>query len=63
MKVSKINAKKIYDYFQIYRMYLQDNLLDDDSSSLSVEDLVEFIEEYMAPEDLEKYKETLYGHN
>ena len=63
MKVSKINAKKIYDYFQIYRMYLQDNLLDDDSSSLSVEGLIEFIEEYMAPEDLEEYKELLYGHN
>lgn len=63
MKASKINAKKIYDYFQIYRMYLQDNLLDDDSSSLSVEDLIEFIEEYISPEDLEEYKELLYGHN
>jgi hypothetical protein len=48
-------AKKIVMYFHIYKMYLQENSLDDDSNSISVPDLISFVEDEVDKEDQDRY--------
>ena len=44
IKSKQLNARLIARYFEVYKMYLQDNGLDDDSNSISVKDLIDFVE-------------------
>jgi hypothetical protein len=46
-------AKVIVRYFDLYRQYLMENNLPDDSNSIHVKDLVDFVEQQINP-DLSK---------
>jgi hypothetical protein len=42
-----MNAKQIYLYFLIYRECILDNELTDDSDEITVEDLVDYVENFI----------------
>lgn len=43
MKTNQINAKLVVRYYHIYREYLWENGLDDDSKTIDVESLVNYV--------------------
>lgn len=46
-----MNAKKVYYYFRIYQHFLEENHLTDDSNSITVDDLINFVEDVISEED------------
>lgn len=44
-------AKTIWRYYSIYRQHLMNNKLKDDSSTISVAELVDFVENHITDED------------
>jgi len=54
-----MKAIKVYKYFEIYRMYIVDNLLDDDSHSISVKGLIDFVDNFMNIEDKLEYEQRI----
>ena len=56
-----MKVKQIQLYAKIYQRYLIENLLDDDSDSLSIKKLIDFVENFINKEDKERYiKEIKY---
>jgi hypothetical protein len=49
------NARTTVRYFKIYKMYLMDNNLADDSKTITVKDLHDFIHEMLDPDEIEEY--------
>lgn len=59
----EVPAKVIATYLEVYKQYLLDNNIEDDSKSITVEGLINFIDEEFTEEDREHYrlpKETLF---
>ena len=50
-----MKVKQIQLYAKIYQCYLVENLLDNDFDSLSVKDLIDFVENFISEEDRERY--------
>ena len=46
-----ILAKNIWRYYSIYRQHLMNNKLKDDSSTISIDELVDFVENNITDED------------
>jgi len=44
-------AEKIYLYFRVYQHHLINNNLPDDSDTITVDDLVEYVEKEISDED------------
>lgn len=44
-----MNAKKIHRYFEIYREYILDNNLEDDSDLITIDSLIAFVEDEIIP--------------
>lgn len=45
------SAKTIWRYYSIYKQYLLNNSLADDSSTISIDELVDFVENQITNED------------
>ena len=54
-----ILAKKVVLYYQIYKAYLLDNNLDDDSNSITVPSLMYFVDQMINPEDFKRLSDGL----
>jgi hypothetical protein len=54
-KLTETPARTVVRYFEIYKQYLTDNNLDDDTNSISVEDLIDFVESQIDEEDRAEY--------
>lgn len=46
-----MKARTLVKYYSIYRQYLLDNNLPDDSNEISVEELIDFVENQISLED------------
>lgn len=57
--MENLTAKQVCDYYAIYKEYLLDNNLDDDSSSITVLDLVYFVEEYIEPDFINDFYQKI----
>ena len=53
----KYLAKEVYYNYRIYQHFLIENNLDDDSNSISVEDLMEYIENHIDEDDKKRLSE------
>lgn len=51
-----ISLKHVEQYAKIYREYIQNNLLDDDSDEISISDLIDFVEDHIIPANPEKFE-------
>lgn len=54
-----ILAKKVVLYYQIYKAYLLDNNLDDDSNSITVPSLMYFVDQMINPEEFKRLSDGL----
>jgi hypothetical protein len=54
-KKENISLKRIEMYAELYKEYIIDNNLDDDSKVISIADLIFFVEEHIIPND-ERYE-------
>lgn len=45
------NAKMVHDYFIRYKQYLLDNNLDDDSKTITVKQLIRFVDNHIDEEE------------
>lgn len=59
-KTDNMNARKIARYFLIYKEYLLDNNLEDDSKTITAKDLIFFVDNNIDPDDLEEYNELIH---
>ena len=49
-----MNAKEIYYYFRIYQHFLIENKLEDDSETITAQDLIEYVDNHIDKEDFER---------
>lgn len=49
-------AKNVYLYFRVYQHYLMNHNLDDDSNSIDVDSLMDFVENQIDEEEREELK-------
>jgi hypothetical protein len=45
------NARQVVRYYKIYKTFLLENSLDDDSKEISVEDLIDYVDNHISEED------------
>lgn len=46
-----MKAKQIFKYFLIYREFLRENNLEDDTDKITLKDLIDFVQQQMEPEE------------
>jgi hypothetical protein len=51
LKMKDTNARQVVRYFKIYKQFLRENNLDDDSKEISVESLINFVENHISEDD------------
>lgn len=45
------NARTVYYYFRVYQHFLQENNIEDDSKTITVKDLMDYVENHISEED------------
>lgn len=55
-------AKNIVEYFRAYRAYMNDNSLNDDSETITVEGIINFVHMQFSVADLQNYKVPYFGN-
>ena len=52
-------VKKVLKYYKIYKAYLKENDLDDDSDQITVPSLMLFVKEHISDDDFKRLDEEL----
>lgn len=61
MQIGTMGAREIARYFEVYKMYILDNNLDDDSKEINITELVNFVDNEISPEDFKEcYQKTTF---